>query len=220
MKKCTLLVCPKVYKRIEKLKTFASGWIPRWQGGDQFEVVGSSNGQYKVDITHRSCGCKKWDLSGIPCTHAIAALNYLDHDIYDYVHDCYKIPTYLKTYSHLLNPINGRDLWPETNNFSLLPPDVEKKFGRPKKARRRELEEPTDPTKFGRKGIKMTCKLCGKVGHNKRTCKNKNAAATSGGQDQTTAPATANAPAQVTNESLGKKSMTMSAKLAISTNQQ
>ncbi|KAH7839696.1 hypothetical protein Vadar_007442 [Vaccinium darrowii] len=159
MKKCTLPVCPKVYKRIEKLKTFASGWIPRWQGGDQFAVVGPRNGQYKVDITHRSCGYRKWGLSGISCTHAIAALNYLDHDIYDYVHDCYKIPTYLKTYSHLLNPINGRDIWPQTNNPSLLPPDVEKKLGRPKKARMREPDEPSDPTKLGRKGIKMTCKL-------------------------------------------------------------
>lgn len=92
-------------------------------------------------------------------SHAIAALNYLDHDIYDCVHDCYKLPTYLKTYSHLLNPINGRDLRPQSNNPSLLPPDVEKELGRPKKARRRELDEPSDPTKLGRKGIKMTCKL-------------------------------------------------------------
>jgi len=36
---------------------------------------------------------------------------------------------------------------------------VEKKLGRPKKAKRRELDEPSDPTKIGRRGIEMTCKL-------------------------------------------------------------
>ncbi|KAH7833745.1 hypothetical protein Vadar_009318 [Vaccinium darrowii] len=48
MKKCNLPVCPKVYKRIEKLKTWANGWIPRWQGTDQFKVEGPGNAMYKV----------------------------------------------------------------------------------------------------------------------------------------------------------------------------
>ncbi|KAH7857443.1 hypothetical protein Vadar_012735 [Vaccinium darrowii] len=188
MKKCNLPVCPKVYKRIEKLKTWADGWIPRWQGNDQFEVEGPGNAMYK---TNKSCGCRKWDLSSIPCIHAIAALNFLDYDIYDYVHDCYKVDTYPKIYSNLMNPINGRELWPPTYNPTLVPPDVEKRLGRPKKARRREPDEPSDPTKLGKKGIKMTCRLCGKVGHNVRTCKKKTDAATTGGEGQ---PSAANAP--------------------------
>ncbi|KAI8551066.1 hypothetical protein RHMOL_Rhmol06G0156300 [Rhododendron molle] len=100
----------------------------------------------------------RWDLSGIPCIHAIAALNCLNLDIYDYVHECYKVDTYLSTYNHLVNPINGRDMWPITDNPILLPPDVQKRVGRPKKARRKEPEEPepADPTKLGRKDIKMT----------------------------------------------------------------
>lgn len=161
-------MCPKVYKRIEKLKTWANGWIPRWQGNDQFEVKGPRHAMYKVHITNRSCGYRKWDLCGISFIHAIDALIY---DIYEYVHDCYKVDTYLKIYSNLMNPINGKDLWSPTNNYTLVPPDVEKRLGRPKKARRREPDEPSDPTKLGKKGIKMTCRLCGKVGHNIRTCK-------------------------------------------------
>ncbi|KAI8544880.1 hypothetical protein RHMOL_Rhmol07G0000200 [Rhododendron molle] len=72
-----------------------------------------------------------------------------------------------------MNPINGRDMCPTTDNSILLPPDVQKRVGRPKKATRKEPEEPepADPTKWRRKGIKMTCKLCNKVGHNRRTCK-------------------------------------------------
>ncbi|KAG5514248.1 hypothetical protein RHGRI_035599 [Rhododendron griersonianum] len=127
--------------------------------------------QFKVHLTNKTCGCRKWDISGIPCIHAIAALSFLNMDIFDYVHECYKVDTYLKTYNNLINPINGRDLWPTTENPTLLPPDVKKRVGRPKKARRREPEEPAEPNKLGRKGIKMTCRLCGNVGHNRRSCK-------------------------------------------------
>ncbi|KAH7838022.1 hypothetical protein Vadar_021132 [Vaccinium darrowii] len=104
--------------------------IKMWHGNDQFEVKGPRHAMYKVHITNRSCGCRKWDLCGISCIHAIDALIY---DIYEYVHDCYKVDTYLKIYSNLMNPINGKDLWSPTNNYTLVPPDVEKRLGRPKR---------------------------------------------------------------------------------------
>lgn len=144
-------------------------------------MEGPGNGKYKVHITKQTCGCRAWDLSGIPCIHAIAAFNFLNKDVYDYVHECYKVNTYLQTCNNLMNPINGRELWPESENPTLLPPDVEKRVGRPKKARRRELEEPANPKKLGRKGIKMTCKKCGIVGHNKRTCKKQKTTTTASG---------------------------------------
>ena len=40
--------------------------------------------------------------------------------------------------------------------------------GRPKKKRARE---PYEPTSGKRAGISKQCKTCGKLGHNKRTCK-------------------------------------------------
>lgn len=171
IKKCRWSVCPKIYKRVEKMKSDSEGWIPMWQGNDQFEVSGPNSMQFKVHLANKTCGCRKWELSGIPCIHAIASLNFLNLDIYDYVHECYKVDTYLRTYNHFINPINGRDMWPTTDNPTLLPPDVQKRVGRPKKARKRELEELADPKKLGRNGIKMTCQLCKKVGHNKRSCK-------------------------------------------------
>ncbi|KAI8530205.1 hypothetical protein RHMOL_Rhmol11G0037500 [Rhododendron molle] len=44
------------------------------------------------------------------------------------------VDTYLRTYNNLINPINGRDLWPTTENPTLLPPNVKKRVGRPNKA--------------------------------------------------------------------------------------
>ncbi|KAH7847184.1 hypothetical protein Vadar_022991 [Vaccinium darrowii] len=170
MKRVKHPICPKIVKRIEKLKDNLQLWIPRWCGSEQFEVTGPTGNQYRVDLVNGTCGCRKWDMSGIPCVHALASIKFLQQDPFDYVHEWYKVSTYLKCYENLLSPINGRDLWPETNNPIMLPPDVKKRSGRPKKARRREPEEPQDPTKLTKKGVQMRCSACGKVGHNKRGC--------------------------------------------------
>ena len=47
------------------------------------------------------------------------------------------------------------------------PPIKRKPLGRPKKKRAREPNEPTSR----RAGIFKQCKACGKLGHNKRSCK-------------------------------------------------
>ncbi|GAB2209513.1 hypothetical protein Droror1_Dr00026731 [Drosera rotundifolia] len=46
------------------------------------------------------------------------------------------------------------------------------KPGRLKKARRREPEEP-DPVVLTKRGVKMSCRGCGREGHNKRGCRHK-----------------------------------------------
>ncbi|KAI8546654.1 hypothetical protein RHMOL_Rhmol07G0136600 [Rhododendron molle] len=132
-------ICPKIVKRIEKTKDELHNWIPRWFGSDHYEVYGPNGMQYRVNLINKSCGCRKWDISGVPCVHALASIKFLSQDPFNYVHECYKVDTYLKCYGNLLSPMNGRDLWPETDNPFMLPPDVKKRSGRPKKARRREL---------------------------------------------------------------------------------
>ncbi|KAF7133524.1 hypothetical protein RHSIM_Rhsim09G0049900 [Rhododendron simsii] len=163
-------ICPKIVKRIEKTKDELHNWIPRWVGSDH-EVYGPNGMQYRVDLVNKSSGCRKWDISGVPCVHALASIKFLSQDPFNYVHECYKVDTYLKCYGNLLSPMNGRDLWPETDNPFMLPPNVKKRSGRPKKARRREPDEPQDPTKLTKRGVKMRCSACGTVGHNKRRCK-------------------------------------------------
>ncbi|KAH7858712.1 hypothetical protein Vadar_027038 [Vaccinium darrowii] len=163
-------ICPKIKKRLDKQRD-EKRWISRYFGHQLFQVEGP-NQQFKVDLRMKTCGCRRWELTGIPCVHAIAAYNKLKLDPKDYVDDWYKVDTNLSTYDNLLGPINGRELWPTTDGPKLLPPDVKKRTGSPKKARRREPdEEVPNFTKLSRRGVKMTCSLCGKTGHNKRGCK-------------------------------------------------
>lgn len=70
---------------------YAKGWIASWCSNDEFEVAGPNGVQYKVNIPTRHCGCRKWDISGIPCIHAITAIGFNNLDPLDYVDDCYRI---------------------------------------------------------------------------------------------------------------------------------
>ncbi|KAI8571636.1 hypothetical protein RHMOL_Rhmol01G0135200 [Rhododendron molle] len=201
MLRCKDPICPKIRRRLDKLRE-EKGWIPRYFGHHQFQVEGP-NEQFRVDLKKGMCGCRKWELSGIPCVHACAAYNKLELEPMDFVHDCYKVQTYLNTYEHVMGPINGRELWPSTGNPVLLPPDVKKRAGRPKKVRRREPDEdvPTSSTKLSKKGMKMTCTQCGQTGHNKRGCKKESNQMEGQTRDETAAP-TGLAPTGPSNEEI------------------
>ncbi|GJS42368.1 mutator type transposase [Tanacetum coccineum] len=65
----------------------------------------------------RTCSCRKWELTGIPCKHAIAAcwnmaLNDRATPLPEaYVNPCYWLTTWREIYSHKVEPINGTNYW-------------------------------------------------------------------------------------------------------------
>lgn len=175
MRKCQTVYCPKILKKLEKNKQLSWFYKTDWSGGEKYQVSGHEE-QFVVDKRGKTCSCRRWDLTGIPCCHAISALYYNNDDPCDYIDDCYKVSTYLKTYSHLINPTNGKDMWPK----STMPPIIANEAPKPKKGRRqmmrkKESDEGSNGTKKGivngkvsKKGIVMHCSICGSTEHNKR----------------------------------------------------
>ena len=51
-----------------------------------------SNGKafLKVDLMEQTCTCKAWQMSGIPCDHACAAIRRMGFDVSNYVDEWYK----------------------------------------------------------------------------------------------------------------------------------
>jgi hypothetical protein len=49
---------------------------------------------YEVNLAERTCGCFKWDLTGIPCKHAVSAIYKAQDFPEDYVSDFFKKPMY------------------------------------------------------------------------------------------------------------------------------
>ena len=43
-----------------------------WNGGDRYQAIGPHGDQCVVNMNLRTCSCKKWELTGMPCKHAVA----------------------------------------------------------------------------------------------------------------------------------------------------
>ncbi|XP_048133592.1 uncharacterized protein LOC125314714 [Rhodamnia argentea] len=179
------VICPKIREILELQKKNSASWIPSWNGEDEFELSGPYGDKRVVNIRQRTCSCRKWDISGIPCCHVVAALVYLKEPPEKWVHTCFKMETFLKTYSHVVPAIDSKDT--RLARDHLLPPDVPKQVGRKKKQRTKSLNEMVDNnlktkkkkivqepvgTKLKRQNTTITCGKCGGSGHNRNNCKN------------------------------------------------
>ncbi|WVY90142.1 hypothetical protein V8G54_035656 [Vigna mungo] len=169
------VVMPRPRKRLDKEIEKSGNWIPTWAGAEKFEVThGFTMDKFVVDLSNNSCSCYSWDLIGIPCRHAIAAISYKVQNPEDYVHVYYKKPAYVTCYAPEIVPINGQQMWPTSENTPLLlPPIYKTPPGRPKKLRRREADEPVSHTKLSKKNSIMKCSSCKEFGHNVRSCRRK-----------------------------------------------
>ncbi|CAL9010683.1 unnamed protein product [Prunus brigantina] len=98
---------------------------------------------------------RKWDLSGIPCAHGIAAIHYKGGKaVDDYVHSYYSKDSYMVLYNNLIMPINGSQPWEKTNQTAIKPPAYTRQPGRPRKVRIKKAEERIDKT--GKKMVGKT----------------------------------------------------------------
>lgn len=166
-------IMPKPRKRLDWEIEKSGNWFATWAGGLKFEVTHLHFlDKFVVDLDKRTCSCNFWELVGIPCRHAVAAINMKGDDPTTYVHDYYTKVYYQDCYDQVISPINGQNKWPKTNYPEILPPQFKRGPGRPKKLRRREPdEERMENGKWSRAHTTTRCKRCLKVGHNKRTCK-------------------------------------------------
>lgn len=125
-----------------------------------------------VDLAKRTCSCKKWDLSGIPCSHAVSAIWHRGQEPEDYVSHWYNKKTFMRTYAHKIFSIRDQEEWPKSAKTPMIKPDYKTQPGRPKKLRQLEHDEVLPPkgTKMRRVYVQLKCGLCGKQGHNARTC--------------------------------------------------
>ncbi|XP_052624780.1 uncharacterized protein LOC111898031 [Lactuca sativa] len=140
-------------------KTVASQYIARWNGGDKYQVTGALQDQHVVDVRNKTCTCRKWELIGIPCRHAIATLNEMSKDpeaeldIYKWVHKVYFLETWKKAYSFKVEPIKGRSMWPKSEcPTKLIPHPHRTQVGRPKKKRRQSEGERLSKKQKGSQG--------------------------------------------------------------------
>nr|GEW41281.1 hypothetical protein [Tanacetum cinerariifolium] len=116
------------------------------------EVTRPYKDQYVVNMDRRVCSCRKWELTGIPCKHAVAAIyNMSENSVRvgipeQWVYAAYRIETWAHVYS----------------------------FKPPKKRKKPNDEiasQRSSSGKLSRNGKSVSCGKCGNVGHNRKGCR-------------------------------------------------
>ncbi|KAL6838651.1 hypothetical protein ACP4OV_031365 [Aristida adscensionis] len=138
----------------------------------EFEIVSSERTNI-VDTQNRVCTCRRWQIYGIPCAHAVAALLSCGEDPRLYAHECFSVMKYRETYSQSIFPIPDRSHW---NNFSsglesvvskadvmLSPPKIKRPPGRPK-MKILKIENLKRPKRI------VQCGRCHLLGHSQKKC--------------------------------------------------
>ncbi|CAN6230675.1 unnamed protein product [Urochloa humidicola] len=121
-----------------------------------------------VNINEWECTCRKWQLSGIPCSHAIAVFDRTERCPLDYCAKCFTTEYYRRTYAMSINPIPDVLVPTVAGDPShgaalhLSPILTRRQVGRPK-------EKPADPRIAIKRAVR--CSRCKGYGHNKATCK-------------------------------------------------
>lgn len=132
--------------------------------GSVFEVRGDSVDI--VDIDHWDCSCKGWQLTGLPCCHAIAVFNCIERSPYDYCSRYFMAETYHLTYAESINPVPNVDKPSLSESaeavVTVTPPPTKRPPGRPKM----KQFESVDLVKR-----QLQCSKCKGLGHNKKTCR-------------------------------------------------
>ncbi|KAL4590452.1 hypothetical protein LXL04_003382 [Taraxacum kok-saghyz] len=121
LRKSAVPLTPTGNSLLEVNSSLASQYRATWNGGQKYQVEGFHNDQHVVDMGSRECTCRKRELTGIPCKHAIATLyemaKYGEHvgELYTYVHKVYWLDIWKEMYSFKVDPIKARAMWPKSD---------------------------------------------------------------------------------------------------------
>ncbi|XP_042012220.1 uncharacterized protein LOC121760647 [Salvia splendens] len=172
--KYTGAICPKIIKKLEKYKELSSNCWATEAGARKYSVDVWEK-IYVVDLDARTCSCRQWQLSEIPCQHTIPCILQERKNPEEFVHEYYSLDK--AAYGHVINPLRDIDDYEPTCYLPVQPPPGKVMRGRKQQRRRKTIDEQVckvakDVTKIlGNTGqIKGNCSKCGGQGHNIRTC--------------------------------------------------
>ena len=171
--------------RIKENKKMVANWINEWSlacmhlfqdwkdncigckvvfNGEVGYEIGEGRDKHTVFLDKYLCTCRAWELTGIPCSHAICALYHSQIDPMSVLSKWYHKTTYLATYQQPLLPVPGPRFYRMTEFQPIEPLPLPKFPGIPKNERVRASNEKNSSGqregKLSKKGLKQVCGLC------------------------------------------------------------
>jgi len=118
----------------------------------------------------RSCTCRVWQGTGIPCKYAIAYITSIPGArLEDFVSDYYSVHNFKLAYQGSIPCIPDKSMWPTSNHgFFMHPPLLRATAG----GRRKNRMKGTFEGGSSQKDRRHQCPICYQKGHHWETCKN------------------------------------------------
>ena len=175
---------PKCMEMYEVNKNLSNDCRIRFNGDEGYEVE-EGDVRHRVMIREKQCTCRRWELTGTPCEHAIPALLHAGISPISQISRYYHKNTYIASYREKFQPIGS--FWPVDMYLPMEPPPICTMPGRPRLKRIRTDEtsrrtkkgkeqatdgrDPPPPEKLSKRGKPSKCSICRQEGHNRATCK-------------------------------------------------
>lgn len=155
-------------EKLELEKTRAKHCRPVCAGQGLWQVT-SGLKTYVVNVDANTCGCRRWDINGVPCKHAVSCIYKKKEHPEDYMSAFFKRAMYQVAYNNIIYPVPSKDSWTKTETPDIDPPTFTRHPGRPKKSRRKGVHEVPQPGSRHRMTT-TTCSNCHKPGHKYTSC--------------------------------------------------
>ncbi|KAL2924823.1 Antiviral helicase SKI2 [Bienertia sinuspersici] len=120
MQRSVSIICPRIEEKLEKAKKDAAECNVVPSSATVFQVSHKMD-ILSVDLEARSCTCRRWDLTGIPCCHAVSSIFFCHRNAEDYVAHWYTKDTYARSYTVSIPPCVGDRHWPKVSRGVIEP---------------------------------------------------------------------------------------------------
>ncbi|CAH1443875.1 unnamed protein product [Lactuca virosa] len=155
----------KLMERFDKKRSKNLGEYQVCRSSDNKAEVKYKGYHWDVVLDEKKCSCRKWQVTGLPCVHAVAFIAFTREPNWDkYVDTYFTVDKFKEAYALEISPMPGKDQWVNIETVEkIYPPIIKRPPGRPKKNRIIPHDEPKK---------RHRCPRCGMYGHHQRTCKN------------------------------------------------
>jgi hypothetical protein len=162
-------IAPSYAEKLEIMKKYARDCTPQRADVGLWQVQSGKN-THEVNLDKHTCSCRKWQLSGLPCNHAVSAIHKARMYPEDFVSYFLKKEMYLKSYSPVFYPMPAQHGWTQTDTEDIMPPAFKDHLkGRRQEKRRKgkfEVPKPRDTSRMAT----ITCSNCKVQGHKYTSC--------------------------------------------------
>jgi hypothetical protein len=163
-------ITPHFTEMLELSKKYSRFCTPRIADIGLWQVTNrKGDATHVVNLEARTCGCRRWDVTGMPCNHAVSAIIKAKQTPEDYVSNFFKKEMYAEAFKPVIYPVPGQHDWTKTNTPDIIPPQFYITKGRNQEKRRKGKFEVPKPKENSRMGT-ITCSNCKLQGQKYTSC--------------------------------------------------